>query len=311
MSLRPVRARGFTLVQTFVLILVIVVGIALLLPTLGHRRINRSQLKDSMHIRAVVQALWIWSANNKGRYPLPSVVDVDNATIAAPAETKDTTAHLLSMLVYNGTITPELLVSPSEASSSVVVASGYSYQSPPAAADRAAALWDPSFRGTPIDRLLPGATDARGNQSYAFVIPLGRRREVYWRESSAEAGAPLVGNRGPTFASEDAAPGSERWTLPPGPLGAESLTLRIHGGRTTWEGNVGLVGGGVVFRRSVTPEGVTYAHRSGALGRDNLFVNETDEAAGDAPGRLDRGLNAYLRPIAKLDSSGAATLWRD
>ena len=88
-------------------------------------------------------------------------------------------------------------------------------------------------------------------------------------------------------------------------------TLLIHGGRTTWEGNVGFNDGHVSFETKPTPEGVTY-NKQGAVGSgptqggskpDNLFVNETDEGTttantGDTGSTHSQGKNAYLRVIA-------------
>lgn len=303
--------------------LVILVGV--LLPAIQPRRHRGSrQLKDSTQIRGLVQACVIWAQNNNEKYPLPSAIDVGNRTVPEIGESKDTTANILSLLIYIGNISPDYLISPSEVNTAQVqLMTNYEYTNPKNAVDPKNAMWDPRFRGTPIDARLAGAAPGIGNNSYAHAMPFGSRRKA-WADtySSTEA---VFASRGPTYAADDFAPHPAKgaFSLVPGTLGRGSNTLLIHGGRSTWEGNVGYNDGRVQFETAPAPKELTY-QRAVAGGKpvatpDNLFVSESDEAedgkagtgADKAPWLLDRAVNAYLRPIADRRLDGPVTVWRD
>lgn len=308
---------AFTAVEVCVAIAVIVVLLAILLPLSGNgRRCGARQLKDSTQIRGVMQAMVIFAQNNGGKYPLPSKLDAESSTLGGDPAAKDTTGNVLSVLIWNGNISAELCVSPAESNTDQVrVCADYQFSNPSAAAQPAGALWDPAFRGTPIDAPIGArSVAAPGNNSYAQIVNIGARRAL-WTETFSATEA-VFGNRGPVYADDDAAPTPKggRWQLTHGPLGDGSNTLLIHGGRTTWEGNIAYNDGHVSFETGPTPEGVLYARGTDPDTRDtpdNLFVNESDETGGDAPGLFDKGRNAYLRPIARFDSPGKPVLWRD
>ena len=84
---------------------------------------------------------------------------------------------------------------------------------------------------------------------------------------------------------------------------------------STWEGNIAYNDNHVNFETKPTPDGITLAiktPRGMAAAPDNLFVNETDEHKGDGTsGRIDRGTNAYLRPIAEVTEWVRPRVWRD
>lgn len=323
---RPPRSRGwpliragFTAIEVCAAITVIVVLIAILAPvTSSGCRCGGRQLKDSTQVRGIVQAMVIFAQNNNGKYPLPSELDADNATLAGEPFTKDTTGNVLSLLIYNGNSSTELCVSPAESNTGQVQRyDDYQFTNPAAAAKPAGALWDPTFRGTPIDAPVgPQTASSPGHNSYAQLVNIGARRKM-WADTFSTTEA-VFGNRGPEYAKDDSAPSPVpgRWKLPDGPLGTGSNTLLIHGGRTTWEGNIGYNDGHVSFETSPTPDGLTYS-RAGrtakftGLAPDNLFVNESDETDGDAAGMFDKGRNAYLRPIARLEAPNKPILWRD
>ncbi len=279
-------------------------------------------MKDSTQVRGTVQALIVWASNNREQYPLPSQLDALNKTVSEEGAAKDTTANILSVLIQNGNISPEICISPAEANTTQIQRKDdYEYSTPSASVVPADALWDPSFRGTPDDpmRAVPGkpAALALGHQSYAHLIPTGDRLEL-WKDTYGESEA-VFGNRGPTYAANDVAiaPAGGRWKLLDGPLGTTSNTLLIHGGRSTWEGNIGYNDNHVNFETSPTPTGVVYerteAEKKSKHGAaDNLFVKEPDEFGGDARAwECGKGLNAYLRPISQMKEGGAVKVWRD
>lgn len=318
------NARGFTLVEaTAVVIVGVVLAFLILVPALGCSRCSARQLKDSTQIRGIHQAMVVWAGNNSGStFPLPSELDLKDASVGERGKAKDTTANIFSVLIYNSAISPELCVSPAEVSSKVELKTDYEYTAPKAAVLPSDALWDPSFYGTPNDakramgfQMESSRGSVNGNQSYGHVIPVGRRLEQ-WKDTYA-ATTPILGNRGPTYLRRDFGSTSTngQWKLLEGPLGTQSNTLRIHGGRTTWEGNIAFNDNHVTYETKPNPDSVTYKRRSGVIPTstvDNLFVNESDEEAGDPrPGRFEQGMNAYLRAVWKLDVSGRAEVWRD
>jgi prepilin-type N-terminal cleavage/methylation domain-containing protein len=311
--------RGLTLPELMIVLVVLVVIVAILLPVFDRSRPHGSrQLKDSTQVRGIVQGMIVWASNNPSGYPLPSAIDPLNFTVGEPDEAKNTTANILSVLIMNGNISPEICVSPAESNNDhIQVMSNYEYSTPSAAVLPANALWDPSFRGTPEDPIrfwgeqVPGTRDARpGNQSYAHLLPFGNRRKQ-WSDTYNSTDA-IFGNRGPTYANDDAAPSRGKWALLDGPLGTRSNTLLIHGGRFTWEGNIGYNDNHVNFETKGTPDQLTFFALGDKAAPDNLFVNETDEVDGDGnSGRVDNGRNAYLRPIAEVSAWARPRVWRD
>lgn len=267
--------RGFTVVElVVVIVLSLVVGlIALVAITPTHNRHPTRYLKDMTQVRGLMSSLVIFSNNNQDRLPLPSLLDASDATIAAPVETKDTTANIFSILVYQGFIPVEMCVSPAEYNGKIKVFDKYSFSSPATAAKPADALWDPAFSA---DFTSPSG----GNFSYGHQIPIGTDPPRWSNTfSSVEA---IVGNRGPQIASvtpNGLARPAVKYAAP------RSNTFLIHGGRTTWEGAVGFADNHVDFVTEVAPEHVVYRFGDGIERRDVMFFDEPDDPA---------GRNAYL-----------------
>jgi prepilin-type N-terminal cleavage/methylation domain-containing protein len=322
--------RAFTLIELLVVIAIIALLIAILLPTLGSARASARQLKCSAQVRSVVQGMIAWSTNNKDFYPLPSNLDLRDATVdegqaADPylGAKKDITRHLVSMMVFHGFVTPEGLICPAEANPQFRRYERYEYQSPPqaAAADKSLALWDPAFSATPGDELRFGrqAGDTAGC-SYAHLPPY-RRQKRKWK-TFAISRAPmeaLFGDRGPIY--QGSAPLG--WSLVPGsPYSEGSMAARAHGARTAWKGNVGFSDGHVFFEPRPDPPNLmfTFTNLVGVRSiADNIFANEldksgvqkpsnppaiTDNASPDSGGFYDDSdggdmSTAYLRPITR------------
>lgn len=317
---RSRRRAGFTLVELLVVISIIAVLIGVLLPALGKARQAARQMKDSVNVRSTVTAMIVWAGSNSGRYPLPSALDTADQTVAALGEDKNTTGNILSILVANGASAPEMLISTAESNvEQVQKATIYDFSNPSGAVDPANALWDPKFKGTPDDAGPASLQGARiSNNSFAHVVPFGRRRSM-WSDTMSTTEA-VFGNRGPAYTHDDsgslAATGTQ-WALASSADGLSSNTLLIHGGRTTWEGNIGYNDGHTTFENSPTPSTLMYYRNSGPsrAGGDNLFVNESDEQGGDTAASILYGRNAYLRPIQQVTGSTTENLtihiWRD
>jgi prepilin-type N-terminal cleavage/methylation domain-containing protein/prepilin-type processing-associated H-X9-DG protein len=335
---RGTDVRGFTLTELVVALAALVVIAAVLLSlseTESPRGISR-QTRDSSQVHQIIRAVTTWSISNKDMYPLPSQLDRNNSTVAGPKAgedqarhaSKDNTGNMLSILIWNGSITPELCVSSAEVSQKVRSDDSYETLNPSACRVNGGkdAQWDPGFSGTADaeegqgdEANTPRRVAGISNNSYAHALMLdGTARGKNWMNTFVATQA-LLGNRGPLYAGADAqsdvASGTPAggWKLADGPLGKQSNTLAIHGGRSTWEGNIGYNDGHVTFETRPDPVETTYRVR-GKSGKvtvtDNMFVDEADEEtaiAGSATAAAAEPLmvntNNWLRPIARVKAS--------
>ncbi|MFO0083756.1 MAG: type II secretion system protein [Phycisphaerales bacterium] len=301
------RKSGFTLIYLLVVIAIIALLVGILLPALARARASARQLTCSTRVRNIVQACVTWANSNKEQYPLPSIIDRNNTTLPPsanpatnPSPAKDNTGNILSVLIWNQALVPEVVVSPSEVNSSIRQDNEYKFQRPTVTGspnDGTQANWDPQFSGSIGDtnRRVPSA--GIGNTSYAHAPALNVRSNARLSRWSNTFGSneAVWGNRGPQFASPatyssttygtaatNPLANNGSWTLATGATGATSNTLLIHGGRQTWEGNIGYNDGRVNFENRADPTEITYRRASATSSNnatlpDNFFVNELDE----------------------------------
>ena len=190
---RARTGRAFTLLEVLVVILVTIVVAALLigivLTNMNFRRPRMaSQIKCSANIRGIAQGLVLFSQSNKDQYPLPSLLDAANNTINADPSTKDTTANIISVLIYGTFFGPEICVSPAESNGNIVMDPDYYYTEPKTAANPKLALWDPAFSA---DFTSVGGS----NFSYAHLLPSGPRLAKGRKSGPGAPGGSGVGPR--------------------------------------------------------------------------------------------------------------------
>ncbi len=335
--MKRTRKNAFTLIELLVVIAIIALLIGILLPALGKARQRANQLKDSTQIRSIMQSMVIFAGNNKDNYPLPSRVDRNNTTLEVPADgspqAKNTTGNIFSILISQGLIEVGICLSPVELGLYEEY-EGYEYDAPSGSVDGGdnasngtnQALWDPNFKGTPLDTgadngvmgssSIDGYDSIGGGFSYAHLPPFAFRRPQW--SNTFDALEPTLANRGPVYTLE----GGDRegfWKLLPDqgqvadgrtPLGVGSVTILMNGAKTEWAGNIGFNDAHVEFFNRPDPEQVVWTFTGDNMTNefrtqpDNVFMNEDDadriivEEARPAETTLLSGLannrNAYL-----------------
>jgi hypothetical protein len=272
------KRRGLTIVETIVAVLAVLflVFIAVnVLIALAIARQSAPQLKDSTQVRGIHQAMVMWAQNNRDEYPLPSKVDVENATVPEEGRAKDTTANIMSLLVFNGSITPDILVSPAEVNRSIRVHKNYQFDRPRAVRP-ADALWDPGLRA---DFTGQGG----GHVSYAHLLP-GEHRLAKWGNTFI-ATEPVVGTRGPEIT---AARRLGNGAVAPTFANPQSNTFLMHGAKDRWVGNIAFNDNHVEFLIELSNG--TYTNAAGQETADLIHYDEPDDPSG-----LNHFLGIFIR----------------
>lgn len=276
---------GFTRTELVAVIIITIVVLCVLVPVGRSGRRHQSRPLDSTQLRGIHKALILFPASASDRYFVPSEVDRTHQTLAE-GSSKDLPRHIVSALIFNGFFAPEFAISPFEVNTSIVACSNYQYESPQAAAgqDKKLAMWDPAFKATPNDTNIGANTQPIGNCSYAFMPFFGARREK-WSQTFQSTEA-VLGCRGPAY--DGGGSNGAVWTLSQTKpdasgkvrCGVGSNSLLMHGGPTTWEGNIVYNDNHVALETRPDPQPLRWTFKGIASGvnvfPDNLFVNEND-----------------------------------
>lgn len=241
------RRAGFTPIELLVILLVVIVlCIAVTVVLTPQPRINYRWVGDATQVRGIQQALVTWASNNDDKYPLPSEIDADNFTVPELGRAKDTTANILSVLVGEGFVTAELLVSPFENNTRILPYENYEIEDITGAVDPHKALWDPKFSA---DFTSPGG----GHVSYAHLIPQGKRLDMWGSTFKAEEA--ILSNRGPEMRAVEHAGGRvvTRFANP------ATNTTRFFSGSSYkqgwWSGNIAFNDNHVEFAHNLYADG--------------------------------------------------------
>ncbi|XVJ59206.1 MAG: hypothetical protein HEQ23_07315 [Tepidisphaera sp.] len=273
----------FGLVAVFVTILM----------QLSRARDLSRQINCSANVRGIHQGFVLSASNGEERYILPSIIDKAGNTIRGDAAAKNTTSAIVSALLYGTYINPEMCVSPAEKSPNIRVMENFEYDAPTGTVNPKLALWDPAFQA---DFTAKGG----GNFSYAHMMPAGERRKL-WTNTFNDREA-VIGNRGPLISS--VSKGASPNVTPT--FNTSSYTLRIHGPRASWEGNIAYNDNHVSYEETMhgyfSKDAISYEAADKTIWHDLFHFDEPDDPS---------GLNNFLGIYTQAGPTPAAfkTIW--
>jgi len=279
--------RGFTLIELLVVMAIISLLLGILLPALTRARKNAQQIKCATQVKEIHKG-WIAESNNHPQqiYPLPGEINrLPIATQNIPGrgdfnETKNTHQNLWRACLAKTLFPPTMLYCPAEFNARIAVHTTYDFTKYKPALD---IYWHgdtPDGGGggggggnLPPFKVTAGTTAGvlgDCNVSYATMpLPNTARRLREWRQSGNSKFA-ILGNRGPMDGS----------TQPD--VYANSVTLKIHGDKDQWEGNLCRNDNSVAFERTFTPEGLDRVGTGATAVLDNVFLADSTTLAKDS-----------------------------
>ncbi len=280
--------RALTLVDVAAAIAVLVIGGSVLSvrpnveqpaqgDALANARRSTRRLEDLTHVRGILQGMIVWAQNNNDQYPLPSALDKMNDTVPERGGAKNTSANIMSLLVYNGFLPVEILVSPVETNPNIAPWEGYEFDQPRAAANPKRALWDPAFSAD-------FSAETKGGLSYAHLQGSGGRTDRWSNTFIATEAA--LSMRGPEITGVTTNP--DQSVTPKFGRDTSSTFGMYDGDKASWSGNVAyndnhvnFAAGALTPGKAVAfdPEGRLYKDAAEKEHVDLMFFDEPDDAA--------------------------------
>ncbi len=304
--------RAFTLIELLTVMAIIALLVGLLLPALATARAKALSTKDQSQIKQIHQSFSVFSRDYDGIFPTPGLVNRLKDTQLSketpgrgPESLKaNSSDSMYSLCVMNNLFSPDLLYCPTEPSAYIAIKSDYFFDGFKPLDDF---YWDfhpltealppgaPSgyirFK-TQVDKTKHGAAELISNSSYAHMPIVGQRKVKEWRDT-VNSQWPILGNRGVRKGSE----------LPEDYN--KSVTLEFHGGRKTWDGNIGFNDNHVELLKTFYPPGLNYVNPQNNLTQpDNIFRNDT-QSGDDA---ATTGFDAVLTLVSKINDTQANTM---
>ncbi len=260
------RKQGFTLIELLVVMAIIALLIGLLLPALAKARAEAKRLKDATQIKQIHQAWLVFAREFDGIFPTPGLIKRGPDPVTGefiPGRGledvgENNHANLYSACIMQNYFGPQICVGPTEPSGKVSVLDNYNWDlfSPlENGTSDAGVYWDPAFKSK---------LTSICNVSYGTMVLYGPRKTKEWRESMNSKFSPIA-NRGVKMGSME----KEEYEA--------SVTLKIHGSKKQWVGNVCFNDNHLEVSNSFIPDGMYYFD-AGENVPDNLF--NLDCAAG-------------------------------
>ncbi|MEK6703884.1 MAG: hypothetical protein AABZ53_16615 [Planctomycetota bacterium] len=269
---RPRGARAYTVIGLVVpIVIILAILIALIVPMLASTGGQHKRATCMQRQLEIATGTFSFAMSNKDQYPLPSALDAANTTINADASSKDTTANIISTLIFGRFFTPRECVSPFEQSRSIAVDNDYQYTLPQSAANPKLALWDPGFSA---DFTSPSG----GNLSFALMLVSGPRLAGW--SLTHDATKAILGDRGPKVSGVIKDPSGEITPM----FDAAGRKISSHRSPNPEQTNVVYNDGHISSMAHLWGErddhAITYTDAQGLAWPDLLHYDEPDDKLG-------------------------------
>jgi prepilin-type N-terminal cleavage/methylation domain-containing protein len=267
------RRHGFTLIELLVVIAIITLLMGILLPALANARRAAQTVKDGTQLQQIHKGMVTFSRQFNGIFPRPGRINplafngVETPGLGNEDISKNNSQNLYSACIAQNFFGTELVISPAETNGRIIPKLDYNHERYAPINDM---YWDGDntgvYNGWAAGEFASDVDDI-SNTSYAHSTLTGKRGRDQWRDN-LDSEWTMIGNRG-----------VENGSLTPAVYEA-SLTLQMHAGRRSWEGNICYSDGHVNLEDSFTIEGLNYLDGVGVLQPDNIFDETTDDTNG-------------------------------